>query len=277
MLIICCGPDNFLARQKSRELVAAFKQKHDPKASSIEVLDGLNLLKDILGRLSIPSLFASKKMLRCERLFDKMVIAQARQLAQAVMRDADQTVVLDFEDKKPAEKNLGIFKDKTLFVYEYPGLTGTALLKQVQCMCQTYGLPATCAQDLISEFENNLWAIDTSLQMLRIDSSGTGRAHLLKQIDNVFQVSDMYLDGKAQWKEYSRDLEPQEFMSVLLSQLRSWTRIKAGQTEGIHPFVQKKLGQKKIANAGQMSKQIIRAIAASRQSLSVGDEQLQLL
>lgn len=276
MLIICCGPDNYLARQKSRELVAAFKQKHDPKASSIEQLDGQNLLKDILGKLSIPSLFASKKMLKCERLFDKMVIAQARQLAKAVERDADQTVVLDFEDKKPAEKNLGVYQEKALFVYEYPGLMGTSLLKQVQSMCQKYGLPLTCAQDLISEFDNDLWAIDTSLQMLRIDSS-PNQEHLLKQIENVFQISDMYLDGRMQWKEYSRELEPQEFMSVLLSQLRSWTRIKAGQTEGIHPFVQKKLWQRKIANASQMTKQIIRAIAASRQSLAVGEEQLQIL
>ncbi len=276
MLIICCGPDNYLARQKSRELVAAFKQKHDPKASSIEQLEGQNLLKDILGKLSIPSLFASKKMLKCERLFDKMVIAQARQLEKAIERDADQTVVLDFEDKKPAEKNLGVFKDKGLFVYEYLGLTGTLLLKQVQSMCQKYGLPMTCAQDLISEFDNDLWAIDTSLQMLRIDSS-PNQEHLLKQMDNVFQISDMYLDGRAQWKEYSRELEPQEFMSVLLSQLRSWTRIKAGQTEGIHPFVQRKLGQRKIPNAGQMAKQIIRAIAASRQSLAVGDEVMQLI
>ncbi|MFA6447402.1 MAG: hypothetical protein WCW31_04075 [Patescibacteria group bacterium] len=276
MLIICCGPDNYLARQKSRELVAAFKQKHDPKASSIEQLEGQNLLKDILGKLSIPSLFASKKMLKCERLFDKMVIAQARQLEKAIERDADQTVVLDFEDKKPAEKNLGVFKDKGLFVYEYLGLTGTLLLKQVQSMCQKYGLPMTCAQDLISEFDNDLWAIDTSLQMLRIDSL-PNQEHLLKQMENVFQISDMYLDGRAQWKEYSRELEPQEFMSVLLSQLRSWTRIKAGQTEGIHPFVQRKLGQRKIPNAGQMTKQIIRAIAASRQSLAVGDEQLQLI
>lgn len=276
MLIICCGPDNYLARQKSRELVAAFKQKHDPKASSIEQLEGQNLLKDILGKLSIPSLFASKKMLKCERLFDKMVIAQARQLAKAVERDADQTVVLDFEDKKPAEKNLGVFQEKALFIYEYPGLMGTSLLKQVQSMCQKYGLPLTCAQDLIAEFDNDLWAIDTSLQMLRIDNS-PNQEHLLKQMENVFQISDMYLDNRMQWKEYSRELEPQEFMSVLLSQLRSWTRIKAGQVEGIHPFVQKKLGYKKITNAGEMSKQIIRAIAASRQSLAVGDEVMQLI
>jgi hypothetical protein len=35
MIIVCSGPDTYRAREKARELTAAFREKHDPQGLAV--------------------------------------------------------------------------------------------------------------------------------------------------------------------------------------------------------------------------------------------------
>src|SRR5262245_59678086 len=96
MLLICAGPDTWRTREKARELQAAFIAKHDPQGVSTNVLPDADF-SAILNALGTSSLFAQKRFIRVNGLFEKLKIADVRALAKRLEADADQSILVTLE------------------------------------------------------------------------------------------------------------------------------------------------------------------------------------
>lgn len=276
MLIICAGPESFLARQKVRELMEAYKQKHDQTGRSIERLEHQSNLQDALGRLGNMDLFAAKKLLKYENLLAGITPAQAKKLNQAIIKDADQNIVLTQEDKMPATKIMDIFsKDKT-FVYEYAKLSSSDLRQTVRRICRDNGLDPNWTDRLIASHSNDVWAINTSSQI--ISASGQLPDQSLPDSQNsLFNVVDDLLRQKKQTGPDLMSFEAQEIMPLLISQALNWHKVKHGQAQGVHPYVQKKLLNTDFINPNDRTLNFIRCLFMTRNSIAGGQEITPLL
>lgn len=276
MLIVCTGPESFLARQKVRDLVAAFRQKHDPGGTSIEHLEQETTFQDALAKLGNLGLFASKKMLKYENLLAGITGAQIKLFSKALILDANQTIVLTYEDKPPTKKTLEFFPHDMLFVYQFDELKNQDLSRWIADRCRLYGIATDPARDLIKLHGNDLWAIETSLQIIQ----ALGKMDLINQTfeaeNQVFSVIDGFFKQDLAWREKAKTLDTAEMLPLLMSQLLNWHRIKSGQTQGVHPFVQKKLSGTKLTDSEKKTLSVLRALYASRSSLSQNQETIQI-
>lgn len=271
MLIICAGPESFLARQKVRELIDAYKQKHDPAGRSIEHLEHQSNLQDALGRLGNMDLFASKKLLKYENLLAGITPAQAKKLNQAIIKDADQNIVLTQEDKMPVAKiRENLSKDKT-FVYEYPKLSDSDLRRTVIRLCQDNTMDAGFADQLIRLYTNDLWAINTAVQMIRATGKMPDQASSDTQ-NSIFEVIDNLLKQKNNFQLDLVDMDAQEIFSLLISQSLNWHKVKHNQGQGVHLYVQKKLLNTDFKNSNHRTLNFIKCLFATRSSLANGKE-----
>jgi hypothetical protein len=278
MLIICTGPDTFRARLKFRDLILAYKNKYDDKGSTIENLQPNDIFSQLNERLSSQSLFASKKMLICEGLMQQVTPKQTEKLSLALKKDADITVVLDYEDKAPKESLLKAFQEKELFIYKHEPAKGTELNKIVMDLCRRSGVKADVVPSLIQRYQSDLWAIDTALQVMRVsDSTDIADAQGEHKVDNVFAVADLILTGRKDWLKYISVYDPQAVLSTALPQMRTWHMVQDGLGKKAHPFVQKKLSSLKIKNPDEKLLNLLRAMYSSRNSLATGDEVAQVM
>ncbi len=278
MLIICTGPDTFRARLKFRDLVLAYKNKYDKAGSTVEALEPNDLFQQINVRLSSQSLFASKKMLICEGLLQQVTPKQMEKLSQSIRRDGDITVVLDYEEKAPKESLLKSFQDKEMFLYAHEPAKGAELNKIVADLCGRYGVRSESVPSLIQRYQSDLWAIDTALQVLRVnEKEGIFESEGAQKVDNIYAVADYLLAGKNDWLKYIDTFDPQALLSTALPQMRTWHMVKDGYGKSAHPFVQKKLSGMKINNADEKLLVLLRAMYSSRNSLAGGDEVAQVM
>jgi len=270
MLIVCSGPDSFRAKQKIRGYVASFKEKYDKTGKSVEFLDGATAYGEVVARLSSPSLFNPKGMLVCSGLLDGLKVAQIKALSKALAADGDSNVVLDYEDKKPTQKTLEYFADKTVLLYPHDELEGQALRKEVQGMCQKYGVDQKQADNLIGAYGNDLWSIESALQ---IASVGMDIGNLdQNEQTNLFQLAESIMTSDGSWLNRASNTDQDDLLNVLISQFRSWHQVQAGCVDGVHPYVQKKMANLRVNDPNLKTLAAFRALYAARNSLSQGRE-----
>ncbi|MHB8830638.1 MAG: DNA polymerase III subunit delta [Patescibacteria group bacterium] len=277
MLIICTGPETFLARQKTLDLLEAYKQKHVSQGAEIERLESQTSIQDAITRLSSQGLFAAKRLLKYENLMSGITQAQAKQLIKALLADCNQTVVLTYEDKSPTEKILDLFPKENLFVYAHEKLKGPELNKWISARCNFYRISSDVSSKLIELHNDNLWAIESSLQAIRVLSDTSALEKTTENDDSAFAIIDQFFKNNPNWITQAASQDPQELLPLLLSQLLNWHKIKSDQAQDVHPFVKKKLGSVKLPNAEELTLNAIRTMYASRNSLSQNQEILQLL
>lgn len=277
MLIICTGPDTFQARQKALDLVEAYKQKHVSQGAEIERLESQTSLQDAISRLCTLGLFANKRLLKYENLMAGITQTQAKQLVHAIQVDDGQTVVLTYEDKSPTEKILGLFPKDNLFIYAHEKLKGSELNKWISSRCKYYQINSDLSSKLIELHGDNLWAIESSLQAMRVLSDTSTLEKTTENENSAFAVIDQFFRQSPSWVAQATSQDPQELLPLLLSQLLNWHKIKCDQAQDVHPFVKKKLGSVKLPRAEELTLEAIRTMYASRHSLSQNQEILQLL
>lgn len=276
MLIICAGPESFLARQKVRELIDAYQQKHDPSGRSIERLEHQSTLQDVLGRLGNMDLFASKKLLKYENLLTGLTPAQTKKLNQAVLKDADQNIVLIEEDKLPPAKIMERFSKEKTFVYEYQKLSDSDLRQAVVAICRQNELKAELADRLIALYPNDLWAMNTAAQMISVSELLPDQT-LPDSQNSLFNTIDNLLQQKNQVQTGLMGIDAQEIMPLLISQALNWHKVKHGQVQGVHPYVQKKLLNTDFKNPNLKTINFLRCLHATRSSLANGKEIMPLI
>ncbi|MDD2786405.1 MAG: hypothetical protein PHS79_06010 [Patescibacteria group bacterium] len=277
MLIICTGPDTFLARQKVRDLMEAYRQKHVSTGAVIERLETSTSIQDAISKLSNLGLFATKRLLKYENLFAGITPAQAKKFIQTLTADDNQTVVLTYEDKPPTKKILDLFQKENLFIYAHESLKGTALNKWIVDRCKTYNIATPPTSKLVELFSDNLWAIDTALQSIQVLNNMTVNENGLDNDVGAFALIDEFMQNNPNWRSDFLNNDPHELLPILISQIINWNRIKDRQADDVHPYVQKKLSYIKFKDSNEMTLKIFRAMQASRNSLSQNQEIVQLL
>ncbi len=278
MLIICTGPDTFRARLKFRDLILAYKTKFDQQGKSIEYLTSEDLFDRVSSALTHQSLFASKRMLVCDGLFERITSKQIEKLGNNIRKDGDFTIVLNYEEKMPKENLLKLFKEKELFIYKHEPAKNEELNKIVADLCKSYDVKTDIIPFLIQRYQNDLWAIDTALQVIRISKKeGLFKSKGKSKVDNIYAVADYLLAGKSDWLQYIDTFDPQSILSTILPQMRTWHMVRDGLGKKAHPFVQKKLSGIKIKNPDEKLLILLRALYSSRNSLASGDEVVQVM
>lgn len=278
MLIVCSGPDTYHARKKARELVAAFRAKHDPTGYSTEIVNEPDL-QEILKHLGSPSLFAQKRMIRCDDLFESMKIADVRALAKRLEQDAEQTILLTVEEESLSPKIEKEFEKIKLVSYAHPLLTGAKFASFVLQRAKELNVSAELASQIAKNTDGDAWLADSELQKCSADP----HAQLMCSDDafgNVFDVAESFLAQSSGWRSRIETLdEPEGAVNVFLSQARSFARVKDGEDSGVHPYAVRKLSSLR-ASKDQVKKSLhdsIKALIASRQGLSAIGEENSLL
>lgn len=273
MLIICSGPDTWHARKKAKELMQAFRDKHDTQGFSTSMMLEPELLV-LLQQFGAPSLFSPKRFIRCDGILDGMKVADSRLLAKRLLEDGEQTIVLSVEQEPVAAKTLEALKEAKVVTYAFPQLEGKAF----QDWCIRYaverGIPELRARE-VAQQSADTWSAVQALDMLAADP----QAELVQyavETAGVFEAVDDFLRQRA-WRDAAQELEPDAFLATAISQLRSALRVRDGAVRGLHPFVVKKLSGLKRPDLERVLRRLLRVQVVQRSGYAASDELESLL
>jgi hypothetical protein len=273
MIIVCSGPDTYSARQKARELGEAFKQKFDPSGYSTEVMTGPDV-KELMNRMSAPSFFATKRFIRCDGLFTKIKIADVRALAKRVDADGDTTIVVTVEEEAPSEKHTVEFEKGRLVSYSYPLLQGAKFLAWCMDRAKVLGALESDAKEIAQHTDGDAWLAEQEL-MKRSANPHAELVEVAGEPAGTFEAADSFLTERTGWRTIIAEAD--EAFPMLAGQARSATRVADYATNGLHPFVAKKLSQLRIASPARRLMRAISALVAQRSGLAQTDEPQTLL
>lgn len=274
MLIVCSGPDTYHARKKAQELVAAFRQKHDPTGYSTEILQNTNVV-DLLNRLGAPSLFAQKRLIRSDGLLADLKIADVRSLAKRLEVDHEQTIVLTVEDEPLSSKQEKEFEKIKLVQYLYPLLSGARLLSAIQTRARELSVSDNHAIRIARHTDGDMWLAEAELQKCSANpGAALGEAETGE--GGIFDASEAFIAMKPGWRSNIATMdESGSIPSVFLSQARTGMRVEDGETIGIHPYAAKKFSSLRLPK-GRFASALLRALCvmvASRTGLATTGEE----
>ncbi len=276
MIIVCSGPDTYLAREKAKDLVAAFRAKHDAQGLSIEIIDGSEGLQGLLSRMGGASLFSTKKLVRADGCLTKLKITEVRSLAARLEMDKDQTILLTVEEEMPNAKTLEALKSAPLFHYPFPTQTGAAFRRFVRELATKHGVSGTIADQIANQTEGDSW------QAVQEIAKQAANPHAIESTGgsssgSVFEIADAVLTRRQSWRQTLANAEDENAISICLSQTRSYLRVRDGEIEGLHPYVAKKLNALRVTNPEARMEDVLRALYISRTGLGNSTEAETLL
>lgn len=269
MIIICSGPDTFRAREKARDLVKAFRKKHDPTGLSVDVIDGTDGIKPLLERLGAGSLFAPKKLIRADGCLEKMNIADVRTLASRLAADADATVVLTVETDAPDKKTIDALKNAPCHLYAFPIQTETAFRAWVRARAAAMGVSDAIADIVGEAAEGDSWQAVAELQKQSASSQEFGRTS--SGDASVYEIAERFISGGA-WRKTLMETTPENALTTFLSQMRACLRVQDGAVAGLHPYLAKKMQRVRPKSGNERFRDVLAAMVSSRSSLAIGDE-----
>ena len=267
MIIVCSGPDTYRARVKAQELVAAFRVKFDPNGLAYDVLEDAGDSAALLSRIGSASLFSQKKMLRADGCLAKMKIADVRSLASKLAADKDQTILLTLEEDEPPAKTLEALKDAPIHHYPHPTQVGAAFRTWVRSIATSMHIDSTTADKIAEYTDGDSWLASTELQKARAGVGDFVKPNQSGGPKTIFDAADMVLMRTKGWKTAILDFVSDGLVPTALSQVRSFLRIRDRWTDGIHPYVVKKLSSSRISDAEHSLRRLHLAFIGSRSGL----------
>ncbi len=280
MFILCSGPDTFHARKKARELVAAFRHKHDPTGYSTEIMPcgAMHELPLLLAKIGAPSLFALKRMIRCDGLLDTLKIAEVRQLAKRLEGDQESTIILSVEHDPPAEKILKEFVGIKLVHYHSALLTGAKFVAAVIRRANEIGVSEQLAREIARRTDGDTWLAEQELMKL---AACTNAPLVEAGVNNgtIFDIADKFLRRTDGWRASIANQTGDQILPALISQTRAALRVRDKATAQLHPYMVKKLSSVYFA-AGENENLLlacIQVILATRTGLTLPVEKETLL
>lgn len=271
MIIVCSGPDTYRAREKARELTAAFREKHDPQGLAVETVDGSEGLPVLLSRLAGGSLFAKKKLVRADGCLDKMKIADVRTLAAKLEADKDGTIVLTVEEDAPNEKTLAALKTAPLFHYPFVAQTGSAFRAWVRSSAKAMNVDEKTADVIASTLDGDSWG---ALHELEKQAANPHPFEASRGISDatVFVTADAIMGERAGWRSEVDASKEDGALSVAVGQIKSYIQVRDGYAQTVHPYVARKLSQLRLKDAEGRTAKLLRAFLSSRNGLAAGNE-----
>lgn len=276
MIIVCSGPDTYRAREKARELAAAFREKHDPQGLALETVDGSEGLPILLSRLAGGSLFAKKKFVRADGVLTKMKIADVRTLAAKLESDKDATIVLTVEEEAPNDKTLEALKVAPLFHYPFAPQVGATFRAWVRSLAKQMSVEEKTADAIANATDGDSWRAIHELEKQAVNPHPFDAARDDAEV-TVFAVADAMISERSKWRTEVETSEEDGALSVAVGQIKSYLQVRDGHAQLVHPYVARKLSQLRLKNAEGRTARLLRAFLSSRNGLAATDEPKTLL
>jgi hypothetical protein len=274
MLIICSGPDSYRAREKARELMAAFRKKFDPSGQSTERIDVSQGITNVLNKLGAASLFSSKKFIRTDGLLKKISAADLARLDTRLASDNDQTILVTVEDSPPPKTITDKLKTASVHSYSYPLLEGVEFRNWVRENATRFGVSQQIADKVSTSCSGDSWCVINELQKQAVNPQDVIG---LSGEESIFRIVDNAIANNLGWRTWASEAKETGFVSALLFQLRSYERIKSGDFSGIKPFVVSKMRNIRIRQIESRIAASMRALVGTRSGLCDDVEALTIL
>lgn len=266
MLILCIGPDTFRALGKARDLEKAFREKYDKTGASIERLSaGKEGIDELVERANTVSLFSPRRFLRITNLMAECPKAKQGSVVQALSKEPENVVVVSVEEEPPTETALKAFHTVPKIIkYEYPRQQGAAFRQSVMACATELGLQPSPLLDALAErFEGDLWAVWNEL--LKMKAGGDSAVELVSYSPTIYEYADRYLqESSGRYHLLEDDDALEGSLTAFVSQARSALRVRDHATEGMHPFVVKKMGQGRSKNLELHMERALAALLSQR-------------
>lgn len=256
------------------ELERAFREKHDPQGFSTASLREAEV-DEISQQLGSPSLFSPKRFLRVDGILERSKIADVRQLVKKIAVDADQTILVTIEEEPPTQKILDEFKSVTMHHYPFVLMHGSEFRTWCALRAEQLGIDRKISDTIADRFDGDTWTAEQELQK-KSANTGAPMIEAAGQDESVFVATESYVKGPG-WRKSVEHAGDEGFVPVLLSQVRNAVRIQDGATQGIHPFVVKKMSSIRRTDLKYILIKVARALVAERSGLAQRNENVTLL
>lgn len=272
MILVCSGPDTYSARQKAKELVEAFRKKHDPSGMATDIVVGELGTAELVSRIGTPSLFATKRMVRADGCLGRMKAADLKTLSEKLSQLGDQIVFLTVEDEPPTAKTLGLFEKAPLHHYPFALMTGEKFRTWVRSMGAAEGVSPEKADNIAEMCDGDTWCAISELSKAAVNVDViTGREKADASL-NIFELAEVAMLKRPMWRSVLEKQGDGGFLSIFIGQLRSFLRIRDNAADGIHPFVQKKMSRLTVRDADERFSRALGSHVASRSGLATDEE-----
>jgi DNA polymerase III subunit delta len=293
MLLVVYGNDAFRVKERARDFVTKFVQKHDPARMNIDEIvfgkkDDLDIarMNDIV---TASPFLAERRMVRVDGILSFVTTKpEAEPWIKALTSIPESTIVLLVDaigvekiEKTELFKRLSGAKD--LHVYPMPMLSGSELRLWVQQRAKEHGaviVPAI-AEELIGRVGGDTWRLEMEIGKLSafagdapVDSTMISSLVSSEYVEDVFGMVDAIAGGRPAFalqklaEERAAGADEFPLFGMLARQVRLILQAKAlledspnaGKQDiadafGVHPFV----AQKVLAEAKRQSFGKVRA------------------
>lgn len=242
MLIICSGADSYRALQKVKELEAAYKAKFDKEGLSVETCPvGQSPVVFLQQRIGVGSLFAQRSFLRVSNLLD-VKASEKKILKQLLAKQDEYTIIVDTEDAHLTTKEVDGFTDiPGLVRYDFPQQKGAHFLKWLKDQAVFLQVTDSAIIEAIAKiFDGDSWAAMNALIPV---SCGYTLNEYTEVFDQTFVTIERILKQDVKRFSSHNNDNDASLLTLLLQQASQAERIKAQDTQGIHPYALTKLKQ----------------------------------
>jgi hypothetical protein len=242
MLILCIGPDTFRAQRKANELEKAFREKYDVAGSSVERLPlGKAAADEIVERAHTMSLFTPRRFLRTANLLNELPAAKIKNVTRALSGDQESTIVVSIEEEMPKAKILEELKEIKIIKYDFTEERGARFSALVEEWANELMIKDQALIKRVAEVaEGDSWLAWGELS--KIAAGGTSELALPSYKRTMFDFADAFLRQESNRYNVLEDQEDSHaFLATFLSGARSFLRARDRATEGLHPYVVKKM------------------------------------
>jgi DNA polymerase III subunit delta len=276
MIIFLYGPDSFRSRRLLKEMKAKFVKEVDKEENSLDTIDGKEAdLQKITERMNTGSLFAQKRMLIIENIFQNKKTGLFSQLEKYLPRlEKSNDIIIIFKDKDipglktltTEAKKLFSFLNKQKYTQEFKLLSPAGLNNFTKKETEMYKkrISREAANELVARTGGDLWLMSQSIKKACL---GTEKKLIgledIKQYttekfnENIFSLTDA-LSAKNKNKalkileeQYAAGVSDEYLISMLIRQFKILLQIKEAQEMGLkaemiashlklHPFIIKK-------------------------------------
>lgn len=277
MLIVCSGEDSYQSLEKARSLEAAYKEKYDLSGSSVERLaSGKDGIDPLLSLTSGASLFSTRRFVRVDGVVSSCPKARKESLMKMLSRDVESTIIVSVEEGELKKKDLTDFLKLPKFIhYEFPFLSPPAFTKWAMDFALKNGVKdQQCVRELIRSSQGNSWYFVNECKKI---AAGGSLAETTDSAQSVYDVIDVFIQKKSDRFSRLRSFgDAQSVLAQIVNQARSFSLVKSGRAEGVHPFVARKLSSMN-GSPGERFQKLVSAFLWSRTGRSSADESLDVL
>ncbi len=279
MLIVCSGPDTFRALQKARELENAFKQKFDKTGLCVErIASGKEAVAEIAARSGTVSLFASRRFVRTTNVLAEASKAQRAALSRVLAGDQEGFILLTLEDEPPNAAVLEELKQVKVVRYDFPLMDQGAYVTWAREEAYKLGIKEDkTVQEVVEGARGDSWTC--FYELLKRAAYDVSSPHIGEKSEgSIFTSADAYIRRHDVWREVLEGgaLEKQA-LAVFLSQVRTALRVRDGATEGVHPFVARKLRGQALIEADEAFAQLVEGYFMQRSGYADEKEMFSIL